>query len=158
MGNSYEEFSDRYNSQWEAVFRVAAWLHSLGDRDVTIHKRQLRKKDEKPEDYFDAGDITVTKDGVKKVIEVKHDQKNDFTTVDNFPYKTVVVIGQGSFDRNANHVAAYIRVNKSLTHALIMSTEHKNDWILEKKWMTNTEQYEGAYFCPKKFISSYRIG
>lgn len=158
MGNSYEEFSVRYNSQWDAVFAVAKWLHSFAGTEVTINPRQLRQKNQKPEDFYDAGDIKIIANGVVKIVEVKHDQKHDFTTEDEYPFPNIALANKNSFERNADAISVYVRVSKSLTHAFVMPASHKDQWKLEKKWMTNTEQHEDLYLCPKEFATIHKIG
>lgn len=158
MGNTYEEFAARYNSQWEAVYVVAQWLHRHVNTEVTIFQQQLRKKHERPEDYFDSGDIRAVQNGIEKIVEVKHDKKHDYKNMDDYPYADIAIVGKKSFDRNSGHVTAYVRVNKSMTHAFIMPTKHKNKWKLERKWMSNTEQYEEMYVCPKEFATICEIG
>jgi hypothetical protein len=158
MGNTYEEFSARYNSQWDAVFAVAKWLHGHAGTEVTINPRQLRKKHETREDFYDFGDIKIVQEGITRIVEVKHDQKNDFTDIDEYPFKFIALANKASFERNADKVSAYIRVSKSLTHVLVMPVANKDKWVLDKKWMTNTEQHEELYLCPKEFATIHKLG
>ncbi len=139
------------------VFVVAAWLHSL-KRTVTIHPIDSAPFGEDPNKYVDAGDLISTKEnGESSLLEVKH-INTDFTCLEDWPHKDMIVSNVKAVDRRQGQVTAYIMLSKDANYIAILPGETKGNWKKIKRFAKNTQMEEDYYVCDPAFCKFVFIG
>lgn len=156
MGNSYDEFADRYNRQWPAVFAVARWLHANG-HSINIAAPNLRPRNSDYRDYQDSGDLFAEKDGKRKRIEVKG-RNVDFTCAEDWPYKEgAFVCSVKSYSGKEDNVTAWISVSRDLNYAMITRTEDNEFWVKTERYDRPRERTEDFWLCPLEKVIFRKI-
>ena len=151
----YKAFAKRLDDSSFGVFIVAAWFHK-NKRTVRIPPTHIRPFHEKAEKHADNGDLFVEdKDGVESLIEVKHLSRN-FTSLEDWPFKDMIVSNAGSVERRRGQVKSYIMLSKDANHIAILMCDTMDQWWKEKRFAHNTQREEHYYVCDPalcKFIS-----
>lgn len=134
MGNldRYERddptFAADLKSSDAAVIRVALWLRRCYSNHVHLPPLRVRPTVEEMAEYGDGGDLFISKDGVSwKRIEVAV-RALAFTSAKDFPYRSIIVDAAHRWDRADPKPYAYIRLNKAVTHAAIISAATAEHW------------------------------
>ena len=135
------------NSQ-DDVFFVASVLHSEG-HNVRIMPAEIGPDPEHRFAYVDDGDLEFT-----RRIEVKHNLKDDFHSMDDFPHDGVILDEAYKIDKpHTSSLYAYIVLNKSRTAWLQVSVSSKPYWYT-KEMVDSTENRTCIFvLCPKKYAS-----
>lgn len=92
--------------------------------------------------HSDAGDLFLC-----QPIEVKHRQKLDFTSKEDYPYKTVIIDDKKTHDSKDPKPYCYVIVNKDKTHAALVMMDSKEYWFYE--------EYESTYYQDNKKLIYY---
>ena len=141
----YEQFDatfveDLRESQ-QYVWQAAQWLSQKG-YNVTVRKTNVRPSAEQMREYADSGDIEII-----QRVEVKR-RKLAFTCREDYPYKTVFVDVAHTFDNAICKPYAYIVINESATHCLIVKGETSKQWIKSTKLDRAKNRERMFYECP----------
>lgn len=125
------------------VAAVAAWM-AKHNCDVLIRPTVVRPDFESRNDYADHGDIEI-----RQRVEVKH-RSIDFTSVDDYPYPTVIVDEKYKVDRiPRSKLWGYLIVNRQGTHVCCVKPDTQAQWLVESKHDNKDGQRREFYVCPK---------
>lgn len=155
VGRDNEVFLEALKKSHKAVFKIAEWVHrgsaNVRSRTVIIPA----SNGEQP----DACDLMVWDEDQSKVmkLEIKHKVDTKFTSVDDYPFKTIIVSNSKTIERNWGKIEAYIIVNDKLTHAAIIPFNTNEKWKKFQIYAKNTDKVEEFYVCPKECATFVRI-
>jgi len=148
--NNHERFKKRLIGSRQALFRVAEWLHQYGYY-IAIPPMKIRKENEDPKDFFDDGDLFITKEGSpRKRIETKG-LSVTFTNAMDWPYGDPLVSNKAAVDRGIEEVEAYISVSSDMDHIVIIKTDTKEHWYVKELIPKTTGRPEQFYCCPIEY-------
>lgn len=148
----WESFGERYDKSFSAIFRVAEFLHGKRNLSVEIPKAQKAPNKEVADSYKDFGDIIIHR---PNYVEVKHNTFH-FTSAEDFPYQEIIVANKKAVDRNWKAYAYFI-VNKNMTHAAIIKTNTKDQWIIRDIPDRERGTIETKYMCPKHLAEFVKL-
>jgi len=126
---------------------IAEWLRAKG-LTVDILPTRIRPDVHQMSDYADDGDILVSKDGGQKYrVEVKQ-RKLRFTSIDDFPYSSIIVDVAHTWDRADPKPAAYILTNIDITAAIVIKAKTSDQWVRTQKWDRFKKRNRTFLECP----------
>lgn len=144
---TYEDFKRQVAASEPAKYIAAEFLQRWKRCSVII-----RPPGALPVGSQDEGDIIAF---VERIVEVKHRQF-EFTCAEDYPYPDIIVSNVPSADRH--NVGMWIIMNKSKTHAAIVSGEKKKAHFFKRKFFaTNTNQYEENYVILKEYAKFVKL-
>ena len=149
-------FLDRLRSSSGAVFVVGHWLHALGEYVEMPPIRYAPDAASAP-DYIDCGDLFATKNGRRRLIEIKKRREIKFNSVVDYPYPDIMVSNVAAVDRRVGEVAAYVIVSADLAAAAIIPATTRPHWFVLERKMKNTGNVERVYTCPKNKATFIRL-
>ena len=148
-----KEFRNNLYDSINAVLAFGRWAHRRGF-DLFIPHTEYRDPNAAKEPYNDGGDITLIKNGSKKIVNVKH-MKNklmDFTCAEDFKFDDAFIASKVSID-NSKHwyeTYAYVLVNRPMTHAYIVYPKKTQQLWGIKQWTHKiTKKVEQVYTISK---------
>lgn len=103
--------------------------------------------------YFDHGDLWFT-DYERQLswrYEVKGNRKSGFTCVEDC-YPWLFISRVDAIERHGTSVAAYIIVNKLLTHCAFVMQETRSYWKIREEVAPNTGNLEDNWACPREHV------
>jgi len=139
--------SDLQNSQ-ASVWLAAQWLNKKG-YNVTVRKVNVRPSTQDMKKFADNGDIEII-----QRVEVKR-RGIEFTSASDYPYETVFVDVAHTFDNAISKPLAYIIINKSGTHCVVVKSETCRSWIKAKKHDRYKNRDRWFYECPVELCKFY---
>lgn len=104
----------------------------------------------------DDGDIFVFVKGQKYVLEVKS-LSREFTCIEDFPYKTIIVDMEENFDKKKHHVTAYVYISQKTEAMFVISTTSKKYWTKEYKKDTKRGYTKNFIFAEKKYAIEFDV-
>lgn len=133
---------------------AAQWLVRIGF-PVTWIPKTVRPSYEERYDYVDDGDLLLP---TRMEVKRRKGDDMDFTTLDEYPHKTVFVDEVYKVDRKHRlPLFSYIVLNRTRTHAIAIPRHTQNRWVKE----TVSDRKQGRkchnYACPKELCSIYDI-
>jgi hypothetical protein len=139
----WESFGKRYDKSFDAIFKVAQFLHGTHGLSVEVPKAQKAPNRHVADSYKDFGDIIIHR---PQYVEVKH-KTYHFTCAEDFPFRDIIVANKKAVDRNWKAYAYFI-VNKAMTHAAIIKTSTKDQWYIKEILDKERNSNEEKYMCP----------
>jgi hypothetical protein len=156
MTDNHAGFVKRLLASRHAMFVVAEWLSEKGF-DVRLPAIKARRHDQKIEDFVDDGDIFISKDGSpERRVEVKN-IRHEFTGVDDYPYKNVIIANKASFDRGNDNLSCFIIIGKDLNNVIIVNEATMPHWEVLSVTPKNTGNLEHFYACDKTLLKFRRL-
>ena len=141
---------DLENSQ-HTVWLVARWLSDRG-YPTTVRPLRVRPNASQASEYADDGDIEIA-----DRIEVKRRPDTSFTSLDTFPYPTVIVDVAHTWDNASPKPRAYFIVNAEGSHAIIVRGDTFAEWELVEKEDRKKGRRRRFYECPVRLCACVRI-
>jgi hypothetical protein len=138
------EFLSALNNSAKYVSLVASWM-AKGNCDVVIKPTLIRPDFDSRNDFLDSGDIEI-----RQRVEVKQ-RCLRFTSVDDYPYSTVIVDEKHKIDRIPNgRLWGYVIVNQECTHACLVKPNTREYWQTKETFDKKDNQNRCFYVCPKE--------
>jgi hypothetical protein len=149
----YARFIGMLNESRMVAWDVAEFLHSHGFSGVRLLPATTTPNDVDRFDHADSGDIEIT-----KRIEVKQWPNLDFQSLDDVPYRDVIIDEAYKARRiPRRQLYGYFIVNASRTACLFFGSRTMDHWFdratedgIEKEQRTFT-------WCPKEFAMFFRL-
>ena len=151
---NHQRFLKHLSESTKAVSVVGEWLTRKGR---TVQISGIHSSDDYDErmKYTDEGDLFIL-----QRIEVKK-RSLDFTCAEDWPHgDKFIVCAKHSWDNAIVKPVRYIILNKSMTHAAMVSASTLKTWTVEKR---RDSRYEGDeavqefYFCPISSVTFTEI-
>lgn len=140
-----EEFLALLAKSQQVALLVANALTHKGHH-VRILPGEVRPSFEERMDYVDDGDLEVT-----MRVEVKHRPKLDFSSLESFPHKTVIVDEAYKADKkHPTKIYCYVIVNAACTAALIIGHWTKHRWTKVMIFDGRDNEGKEFYVCPRE--------
>ncbi|MES2695096.1 MAG: hypothetical protein V4773_16605 [Verrucomicrobiota bacterium] len=155
MGEQHQRFLSRLGASSRAVFAVALAQHLKG-RAVEIPPLAFAPDAREHSRYVDGGDLYVTVGESRLRFEVKH-LGVEFTCRSDWPFREVFVSNAAAVERAEGSAKFYVSVNKSITHAAVISDRTSGEWYIREARARNTGNFERYYACPLELVSFERL-
>lgn len=154
------QFMQRVNGSGPAVFAFAEYLYNKG-YIVEIHPPLQSPSADQNVNYIDGGDIFIIgrygKPVERKRIEVKGSQHH-WTGDDDWPFPHYFVSNKPMVDRTRGLVAAFVAVNKALTHVgIVRPADSESEWTEETIFASNSKRHETNYCCPLHLVEFLKL-
>jgi len=150
---NHKKFLKSLEESFPAVFVMAQWLHGP-NFDILVWGYDESSSHATAKRSTDKGDIwrRDRSTGLWRRYEVKR-RKYEFTCMKDFPYPTSYVGSRVTIDNsNPPSVATFV-LNHSMTHAGIILTSNKAQWLVTNPQDGRYDEYkQPTYECPKEFI------
>jgi len=152
-----KEFRDNLYNSIHAVMAFGVWAHRRGF-DLYIPHTEYQDPNAPKEPYNDGGDITLIKNGSKKIVNVKHMLNKEtmcFTCAEDFRYDPAFIASKVSIDNSQDlyKTYAYVSVNYPMTHAYVVYPEKtRHLWGIAKWNHKVTCKPEQTYTIDKKYV------
>jgi hypothetical protein len=144
MNIQHQNFLQRLSDSRDAVFAVARWLSRHGE-DVEIPATRFAPSPEVADDFVDAGDVFATRNGRRRLIEVKG-SRHFF--ISHWPFADHFFLAKAAaVERRKGLVAAYVIVAAGLRHAAYVRGDTAERWYLHEAKASNTGNIERVYAC-----------
>lgn len=139
---------DLLDSQ-ESVELIAAWLENRG-YTVTVPEIRIRPNDNRIQEYSDDGDLFVSgnKFSCQQRVEVKQRPDINFSSLANFPYRTIIVDTCHAWDEAERKPYAYFILNSTMTRAIIVEGDSSKYWKRVDKYDNKRKRKRSFYECP----------
>jgi hypothetical protein len=124
-----------------AVWRVAQWLSARGQH-VTVRAVRVRPTVEDIGEYGDLGDLEIL-----QRVEVKQ-RRLAFTSVQDYPYPTVLVDVAHAWDRASPKPYAYVILNAAGTVAALVLGRTRARWRAVTRYDAAKQRHRTFYECP----------
>lgn len=141
MTMSDEDFFKGLCSSIGPVHHVASWLIKQGYM-VRIRPTIVRPDFKDRFEYDDGGDLDIT-----MTINVKA-RTFDFTSAEDFPYKTIMLDEARNIKANGLQTLFYISLNKAWTHCSVVRQDTKAHWVKREVDASNTKDKRTNWECP----------
>ena len=128
-----------------AVWRAARWLSDRGNH-VTVRHTRLREKIEERGEFRALGDLDIL-----QRVEVKG-RGLDFTSLEDFPFPTIIVCTVHSWDRAEPKPHAYLMVNREMTHLGVVLGSTSKHWKQRTVFDRRRGREIANYECPIEFV------
>ena len=126
------------------VWRVAQWLQGRG-MPSAVNPVWVRPSVDQRVEFADGGDITML-----QRVEVKH-RFIDFTSAEDFPYKTIIVDVSHTWDNARPKAYMYVLTNKEITHCCIVKSSTRKYWEKLRKFDSRVNREREFYECPIEY-------
>lgn len=127
-------FEHRLSASEAAKLAVVKYINRQG-MPCSVNPSIMVPKGQDPDNYKDGGDLFM-----HFRTEVKHRPKLDFTCGATFPFDTILICSQASFDDQAVVPRYYFICNGPMTHAALVDVKKtRNKWRL----ITQKDQERG---------------
>jgi len=147
MDNYRVNFEHRLSASEAAKLAVVKYINRQG-MPCSVNPSVMYPAGEDPEKYKDGGDLFM-----HFRTEVKHRPKLDFTGAETYPFDTVLICSQSSFDSQVVQPKYYFICNGPMTHAALVDVKKtKDNWLVldqpdfERNYTTKT------YAIPKQDV------
>ena len=118
-------FEHRLSASEAAKLAVVKYINRQG-MPCSVNPSIMVPKGQDPDNYKDGGDLFM-----HFRTEVKHRPKLDFTCGATFPFDTILICSQASFDDQAVVPRYYFICNGPMTHAALVDVKKpRNKWRL----------------------------
>jgi hypothetical protein len=148
MTPDYDKFCKLQKHAEVVALEVARWLANTGHK-VNMPVNSLAPNQEERHKHYDNGDIFVT-----KRVEVKYWPDIDFHSVEDVPYKDVIIDEAYKVAKHhPNTLYGYVIVNKSETGGLVITTSTRKHWFEREMIDRKQEPPERKFvMIPKRFV------
>jgi hypothetical protein len=145
--SDFDKFMSNLDRSHDAVWQVARWLVSRGNK-VTVNTTSKAKSADELQYYTDEGDLYIN-----QRIEVKG-LGADFTCAEDWAFgENFMVCAKHSYDRSNPKPYSYIYLNKARTHIAILDTKTYSQWTVKKfKDRRYENMVQDFYICPTKLL------
>ena len=132
----------------ESVERIRCWLENRGYL-VEVPELVVRPDEKVMSEYSDDGDLLVSggKIGEQVRIEVKHRVDMEFTSLDDFPYSSIIVDVCHAWDKADPKPYAYFILNKDMTAAIYVHGTTSERWMKKELWDRKRNRFRKFYMC-----------
>ena len=136
-------FLKHLDQSHSAVWRVAQWLQERGNR-VVVTPITKSATHQEWKDHADDGDLYI-----QLRVEVKK-RGLEFTGREDWPHgDKFIVCAKHAWDRAKPKPYAFVILNKSMTHAAIVTADTRSQWTVEERTDSRYIQYrQEFYFIP----------
>jgi len=145
--SNHEIFKQKLRESERGVWIAAKWLSSRGNW-VTKPPLTIAEVHEDWENHTDDGDLFLTNaaTGLKHArFEIKQ-LGCEFTSAGNWPFPDFIVCGKGAHDRTNPKPEAYVILNRSGTHAAVVSTETQGKWWVDTRSTKVYKDHKTEYY------------
>lgn len=142
---THRHFLRQLHQSQSAVCAVAMYLTRLG-MNIQVNGLHYAPTHNEREQYADLGDLCVL-----KRIEVKQ-QTNDWTGIQDYPFKDALVCTKSSWDNAREKPLGYIILNRLGTHAMMINQDTQMYW--SERQITDSRRGTKAvtYACPLEIV------
>jgi len=153
MNQQHERFLERLEGSRHAMFVVAERLHAKGCTVTipAIRKAPTAAQAAQFSDYADLLVIWADRPDLER-FEVKHNCRNNFTSVADWPYPHIFVTSADSDARAGDSVEAYYVVSLDYRHACVIPGSTRPSWYPFLYLNPNTGNEEVAMCCPRELV------
>jgi hypothetical protein len=153
--NKWEQSMSKVPDTMRALFAVARHFHLQG---WTVEMPGFRAAPPADvfEDYRDEGDLFISQGDKRYRIEVKT-LSVEFTSAADWPFKEVFVTRQEGVDRDGDSVFAYVSVNQSMTHMVVVRSSTKEHWCTKNVIDHLTKEDKPTAACPLEHVSFHEL-
>lgn len=139
----------------EAVWIMAKWFSNRGF-DACIPATKIRPDPSQRREFSDSGDLFIWQGNKEYKIEVKR-RKIEFSSKNDFPYKTIIVNRTYLWDDADVKPYAHVILNQSGTAFFQVSSDTADRWTKTIRDNKKANRPMEFYECPIELCGFYKI-
>lgn len=152
MVKGQKTFKNLLENSEKIVTAFAEVLQNSG-YNVRVLPKTLSPSVEERWEHVDDGDIEII-----QRIEVKHWPNINFTSVEDIPYKEIIVDEKYKIDKKHNSsLYMYVIVNALCTHCILIPQHTRKHWKVKNKIDGREGRRASFYMIDKKYVTVQRL-